>query len=73
MGNQFYIKGNRLYAPNGHYCGVVEQSDDGYHYWWPDNGGNGYLSSQVLKAIADLLDNLNEEWDAIVQKEIGNE
>ena len=72
MGKQFYLKGSILHAPNGFVIGVVDKNDDGYYHYWP-SWSDGYVSSYHLKAIADLLDNLNEEWDAIVQKEIGDE
>jgi len=73
MNKSFYILNNHLYAPNGHYCGDVDMTDDGYYQWFPGAGNTGYLSSEVLKAIAALLDEKNKEWDAIVQKELNEQ
>lgn len=73
MNKQFYVLESSLYAPNHHYCGEIESSDDGYYHWWPALGNSGYISSEMLKAIAAILDEKNKEWDAIVQKELSNE
>lgn len=40
----------------------IIQSDDGYHIYYPrDNPG--YYGSFTLRIIAELLDELNKEWD----------
>ena len=54
---------------NGKCLGDLTKEADGYYKWWPNNDLNGYLPSIVLKEIASKLDELNSEWDAIVQKE----
>jgi len=40
--------------------------DDGYFVFWPAIE-NGYFTANILRGIADYLDSLNAEWDAIVQ------
>ena len=45
--------------------------DDGYKVWWPA-GLNGAFSAYHLRLMADILDEENQEWDLIVQKEVGN-
>ena len=71
--NSFYFHDNKLFTNNHRYVGEVDKTEDGYYVWWPASTNVGYLSSGIMKEISALLDTLNEEWDAIVQKEIGNE
>lgn len=47
----------------------IETLEDGYKVWWPLHG-TGYLSSFDLRVIADYLDELNKDWDAIVQAQV---
>ena len=46
-------------------------SDDGYHYWFPENV-QGCLSANTLRQIADFLDNQNEAWDHKVQRDLAS-
>lgn len=41
--------------------------EDGYVYYFPKT--TGALSSHNLRQIADILDEKNAEWDAIVQSD----
>lgn len=43
--------------------------DDGYWVYWPEAKNMGAYSAWHLRAIADHLDALNAEWDAIVQND----
>ncbi len=38
-------------------------ADDGYYVYWPRNCGKGYLSSYILRTIANELDQRNAAWD----------
>ena len=50
------------YAENDVYLGDIIAKEDGYYDFWPDLKG-GYWSAYVLRAIADLLDDMNASWD----------
>ena len=52
---------------NGAHLGELYQEVDGYYVWWPDDR-RGYLEARILRAIADKLDELNEEWDQEVKR-----
>lgn len=52
---------------NGADLGTLEIASDGYFSYWPKMYG-GYWSSHVMRAIADHLDRLNEQWHEQVQK-----
>lgn len=39
--------------------------EDGYKYFWPKDF-NGALSSNDLRSIADQLDELNKDWNQLV-------
>jgi hypothetical protein len=41
--------------------GEVFVKEDGFYDWWPDKKG-GYLPAEVLYAIAQTLDDLNEPY-----------
>lgn len=38
----------------------LAELEDGFIYWWPT--GNGAVGSHHLRAIADELDRLNQDW-----------
>lgn len=42
---------------------------DGYHYYW-SAGSPGSMSADLLRKIADRLDELNKPWDAVVEREL---
>lgn len=42
---------------------------DGYNVFFPDTSRGGYWEEYVLRAIADLLEITNREWDEIVQND----
>jgi len=62
--------GYNLIFYNGVYMGEVLKDDDGFYKYWPVQRA-GYWDSPPLRAIADLLDHLNAEWDAQIQRNLG--
>jgi hypothetical protein len=61
--------GYQVRYPNGVYMGDISILDDGYYAWWPLGGREGYIDTWVLRELADTVDELNEEWDNIVQND----
>ena len=53
---------------NGVHLGTLELDVDGYYKFWPDYERKGYWSGYVLRAIADLEDHVNSEWDNKVKE-----
>lgn len=45
--------------------GEFTTMDDGYVYWFPS--GFGGLDAATLRALADILDTRNAEWDKMVK------
>jgi hypothetical protein len=58
--------GYKVYFQNGVYLGEFFANDDGYYAFWPKSR-SGYWEAYGMRAIADKLDEVNEEWDAIVK------
>ena len=50
-------------------CGDFVMGDDGYYVFWPTVRNIGALSTVDLRILANELDNLNREWDIIVQSD----
>ena len=48
--------------------GELYMEVDGY-YVWDNLGRHGFLPSHAMRSIADKLDELNKEWDYIVQND----
>ncbi|MEO5344672.1 MAG: hypothetical protein H7842_15395 [Gammaproteobacteria bacterium SHHR-1] len=55
---------------NGVDMGALEMDVDGYYKYWPEQRA-GYWDAPPMRAIADLLDHVNAEWDAQVRKDCG--
>jgi hypothetical protein len=55
---------------NGVNMGTLEIDVDGYYKYWPVQR-IGYWDAPSMRALADLLDHVNAEWDAQVQKDCG--
>lgn len=66
------LRGNELFADNGVKLGEVFPKEDGYNDFWPELRG-GYWPAHMLRAIADLLDELNREWHAKVTAEFSGD
>ena len=47
----------------------IEQSEDGYYYWWPTES-KGMYSSHILRLVANRLDQLNTKWNKILDQEL---
>lgn len=45
--------------------------DDGFKYWLPKGFQYGVFSAYQLREIANILDELNYEWQKQIEKEIG--
>ncbi len=43
--------------------------DDGFKYYWPVGCTQGAFSAVVLRDIADQLDEMNEEWQLIIDSQ----
>ena len=52
-----------LYTEKGKVLGVFEMDVDGYFYFWRNKKLKGCASSDLLRRIADKLDDVNKEWD----------
>lgn len=55
---------------NKQYAGSLEPKEDGYYDWYPDLRP-GYVPSYILRALADKLEELNEDWDNQVKRDVG--
>jgi hypothetical protein len=42
--------------------GDIDMDIDGYYKYWPVQKA-GYWDAPPLRQVADILDNLNREWD----------
>jgi hypothetical protein len=49
----------------------IETLEDGYKYYWVK--GKGALSASQLRAIADMLDELNKDWNDKVNEYFAHE
>ena len=47
-------------------------NDDGYYVYWPEGYQGGYLNEDDILEIYNKMHEMNKEWDAIVQKEVGD-
>ena len=60
-----------LAKSNGVHFADFLMKEDGYYDYWPLPSRNyGCLPAYILRAMADALDDLNEEWDAQVQMDL---
>lgn len=55
------LEGNDLFFQNGVKMGQILRKEDGFYDFWPELRG-GYWPAYVLRAIADMLDDMNKEW-----------
>ena len=53
----------------GNNIGDLVVMTDGYYCWFPVNKRVGGISTEVLQYIVDKLNELNKEWDDIVQND----
>lgn len=65
MKKQVHLEGTKLYYENGVYMGEIFALEDGFKYFWPEaKEVHGAWGAGVLRAIADLLDEMNAPWEA---------
>ena len=73
MSKLVYTKINTRYkiSFNKANLGELEMLDDGFYYWFPgpSMSGSGCISSWILKDIYDRIEDLNREWNNIINKE----
>lgn len=55
---------------NDFVIGTAYVEADGFYVFLPASG-HGFWSSHIMKMIAERLDELNEDWDSQIKKEIG--
>lgn len=68
MNNLFTLNDkNDLIYRNGVKCGHIYKEVDGYYVCFMDS--NGFWESSPLRAIADILDDLNAEWDQQIKED----
>ena len=54
---------------SGKILGEIYKEVDGYYVYQPDKA-NGCWESYAMRTIADMLDEMNKEWDEQVKKEL---
>lgn len=59
-----------VYYTNGTNIGTFEPAEDGYLYFGINPDGSGYWNANILRLIADKLDEMNKKWDEQVKKEL---
>ena len=52
---------------NGLDMGTLEKDVDGYYKYWPTKR-EGFWEASLMRAVADLLDHVNAEWDVQVKR-----
>lgn len=58
-----------FFKDNNVFLGDIIQKEDGYYDFWPADHNGGYWAAYVLRAIADVVDELNEPWDQQIQND----
>ena len=58
----------KVYYTNGVYMGDILRKEDGFYDWWPVHRG-GYITSWILRELADKLDEMNKEWEETIEKD----
>ena len=66
VSRHIYLVEEKLFYENGKHIGDIAKDVDGYYYWWPLTR-TGAWQAYALREIADLLDEMNADWDAEVQ------
>lgn len=61
-------------ANNNVHCGVISAQDDGFYAWippWDSQKRGTFISEEILVEIAEKLKELNAEWKAKIEQDIG--
>lgn len=66
-----YVNGDKQAVLRGRNkpWGRIIQDNDGYFYWWQEDGTSGSVPALALKELAYILDTLNAPWDMIIQND----
>ena len=56
-----------LFYCNGVQVGEILMKEDGFFDWWPEQRG-GYLPSHFLRAVAEILDEMNAPYEAELER-----
>jgi hypothetical protein len=59
------LTGDDLFYENGVKLGQVLAKEDGFYDFWPELNG-GYWPAHMLRAIADMLDEMNYTWEQTI-------
>lgn len=62
------LRDKELFYKNGVKLGEVLAKDDGLYDFWPDLSKGGCWPSHLLREIADLLDDMNRDWERELTK-----
>lgn len=60
--------GQVFYKDTAIVLGDILADVDGYEKYFPRNAEGTYWTPEILRAIADLVDELNQEWDRKIQE-----
>jgi hypothetical protein len=56
---------------NGVEMGFLLKEVDGYFVFYPNLSNGGFWSAHILRSLANKLEEINKEWDEIIDREIG--
>jgi hypothetical protein len=62
----------KVYYYNGAHVGEVGHLEDGYYYFWVATAGGAWGPGE-LRIIADMLDELNKDWNKTVEEGLKND
>lgn len=49
--------------------GSLRTVEDGFYYWFPTEFEGSCVAAWVIRDISNKLDELNKEWNEIIEKE----
>jgi hypothetical protein len=61
----------RVYFNDIIYLGDAEMEVDGFYNFWFSKDMSGYWTSHSLRLIAEMLDDLNKEWNDKILSDLG--
>ena len=59
-----------LCTERGRVLGTFERDVDGYFYFWCNEKLTGCYSSNILRGVADKLDEVNKKWDEYLKNNL---
>lgn len=60
----------RVFYENGVFLGEYVMDVDGFWYFWPDQSKGGHWGPDVLRALADKIDEMDKPWRDQINKEL---